>query len=813
MNETAPHRSRHTQQMTTLAAVGGLFLLLVVAAWLRVEYVRSANLHVDEFTSLWAAQQVREHGAPIMPSGVLYTRGLLYTWLLAGAELLFGAGRATAFGLGMVTGLLTILATWFVGKRSWSAPVGWLAAVGLTLLPEAIIWSSRARFYAQLQLFVLLAVWAAWESLRVAAHNRRMVWRWQIVYALALVCAIYSQEQAILLWPIIVLALLVWRGWRWLLSPPVLVAQIVVLVAIAARFVIEIAGQPGYFETIQSTRPYLGMIFDLTGAWRTYAPLLVGNGHLVWTVGALVAIAAALMTVARKHSIVRTPAEHQATLYFALPVVGILATLFLLVGTSWRDTRYLFLVQTFWLLLGAAGIVWALRWLAGLLGRPHWTAALAGSACVAMALYALSGWGALDKQEENFEQAFQIVDEQRTQASAVLSPQPPACAWVLGSPCDGYAIQRGYEEYVIPNAAGTLVDRWTGAPLIDTPEKLAEVIRAHPQTWLVSDAFRLATRYEGDYQRTILNQFARVAEEEGALVLRADGWVEQPQFDEAIVFSPTLRFGPLELVSATLVTNWDEAMTEIPVELEWRAVEPIAQQINTSLRLVNADGVLLAQSDGPPASGIIPTTLFFDQPLPDRKTLELPYDAIFGTERSRIRLEVAAYTLEPEVTPVGEVQAIWWMQPWSTQISLTPFLGGWENGITLTSAHTTTSLTNGVPPQRGETVEMSVQWFAGGPTETRQVSFMHLVASDGTVVAQDDHEVDGGFWPTTHWAETTIVDEFTFDIPADLPPGDYSVVIGWYDAASGERTLTTDGEPAIEIARWQIASQPAESQK
>jgi 4-amino-4-deoxy-L-arabinose transferase-like glycosyltransferase len=245
------------------ATIGGLLLLLAVAAWLRIDYLRGANLHVDEFTTLWAAQQVREQGAPIMPSGVLYTRGLLYTYLLAGAETLFGAGRITAFALSMVTGLITIVVTWIVGKRSWSAAVGWLGAVGLALLPEAIIWSSRARFYAQLHVFVLLALWAAWESIRDPAQNRHKTWLWQGAFAFSFICAVYSQEQAILLWPVVLLAMLLWRGWRWLLTAPVLTAQAAVLLAMGARLYIEIAGQPGYFETIQSTRPYLGMILML----------------------------------------------------------------------------------------------------------------------------------------------------------------------------------------------------------------------------------------------------------------------------------------------------------------------------------------------------------------------------------------------------------------------------------------------------------------------------------------------------------------------------------------------------------------------
>jgi len=786
------------------ATIGGLFLLLVVAAWLRIDYLRSANLHVDEFTTLWAAQQVREQGAPIMPSGVLYTRGLLYTYLLAALEILFDAGRATAFALSMVTGLVTIVVVWIVGRRHWSAAVGWLAAVGLTLLPEAIIWSSRARFYAQLQLFVLLALWAAWESIREPAQNRRKAWLWQGAFALAFICALYSQEQAILLWPVALLAMVFWRGWRWLFTPPVLTAQIAVAVAIGARLAIEIAGQPGYFETIQSTRPYLGLIFDIVGAWRTYAPLLIGGGHLVWTVAALIAVAVALVVAIRSRSLTRIAPEHQSTLYFALPVAGILASLFLLVGTSWRDTRYLLLVQPFWLLLGAAGIVWLLRWVATAAGRPHWTAALAGSACVAMALYALTGWGALDRQEENFEQAFRRVVEQRAEGSAVLSPQPPACAWVLGEPCDGYAIQRGYEEYVIPNADGTLVDRWTGAPLIDTTEKLAQVLRDHPQTWLVSDAFRLATRYDQAYLRTIIEQFEPIAEEEGAMVLRADGWKTLPQLDESIVFSPTLRFGPLELTAFSYNRNFTDT---IDIALGWTAAEPIDGQINTSVRLVNQNGEIVSQIDGPPANGIIPTTLFGDMPLPDRKTLEMPWDKLIQFEHSRNRIEIAVYAVGEEITPLGEPQPVWWFNAGSDHIALTKPLGMWENGVILTDADVEV---NGEYTQQvgnvraGDQIAVHIQWLTDTPTETPLIGFVHLLGPDGTVIAQDDHEPDDGFYPTNRWQFGTVASEFIFALPDVLPAGEYRMVTGWYDKATSKRVPVSDGADTIEIARLEI---------
>ena len=61
------------------AVIGGVLLaaILGLAFWLRWRYIHDISLYVDEFTTLWAATRVQELGIPRMPSGVLYTRGLL----------------------------------------------------------------------------------------------------------------------------------------------------------------------------------------------------------------------------------------------------------------------------------------------------------------------------------------------------------------------------------------------------------------------------------------------------------------------------------------------------------------------------------------------------------------------------------------------------------------------------------------------------------------------------------------------------------------------------------------------------------------
>src|SRR5690606_1558805 len=138
---------------------------------------------------------------PLMPSGVLYTRGLLASYI----EALFLTIGGFSYLVGRLPSILfwlaTILLTFAIGRRDWPRfgwAVGWLAAVGLTLLPEAIMWSGRARFYAQLQCFALLTVWSAYQAITAPSQSPRStaggwraawhdpVWQFPCFFTLAL---------------------------------------------------------------------------------------------------------------------------------------------------------------------------------------------------------------------------------------------------------------------------------------------------------------------------------------------------------------------------------------------------------------------------------------------------------------------------------------------------------------------------------------------------------------------------------------------------------------------------------------------------
>src|SRR5262249_23762142 len=140
----------------------------------------------------------------------------------------------------------------------WNLRVAWLAAIGLALLPEAVIWSGRARFYSQLLLFVLLTMWAGFEAIVPTPQARAIAGgtRPLLLFALYFSLAVFAQEETILLFPSLVLAMWLWRGWRFLWRPAVLAANLICVAAMGLRFLIEEVGQPGYFATMQAQKPY-----------------------------------------------------------------------------------------------------------------------------------------------------------------------------------------------------------------------------------------------------------------------------------------------------------------------------------------------------------------------------------------------------------------------------------------------------------------------------------------------------------------------------------------------------------------------------
>ncbi|MDJ0754323.1 MAG: DUF2079 domain-containing protein [Ardenticatenaceae bacterium] len=79
-------------------------------------------------------------------------------------------------------------------------------------------------------------------------------------------------------------------------------------------------------------------------------------------------------------------------------------------------------------------------------------------------------------------------------------------------------------------------------------------------------------------------------------------------------------------------------------------------------------------------------------------------------------------------------------------------------------------------------------WQTDSPIDPALTVFLHLAAADGFVQAQRDSEPAFGFYPTPKWRPGEVVgDMHCLQIPVGLAPGEYTLLVGLYDGATGER--------------------------
>jgi hypothetical protein len=142
---------------------------------------------VDEEFTEFAVRGILAHGIPLLPSGLLYDRGLAYSYLSALIN-----GRIVS----LICAALVVLMTASLVRKYFSTAAGRLAgALVATSIP---FWATAttARFYAPFLLAVLVAIasLASWPMLLVAALVARLLHELAFLLPLIpLACAIVSR--------------------------------------------------------------------------------------------------------------------------------------------------------------------------------------------------------------------------------------------------------------------------------------------------------------------------------------------------------------------------------------------------------------------------------------------------------------------------------------------------------------------------------------------------------------------------------------------------------------------------------------------
>jgi len=88
----------------------------------------------------------------------------------------------------------------------------------------------------------------------------------------------------------------------------------------------------------------------------------------------------------------------------------------------------------------------------------------------------------------------------------------------------------------------------------------------------------------------------------------------------------------------------------------------------------------------------------------------------------------------------------------------------------------------------GALVPLTLQWHAAQPLGSNYKVFVHIGPVDGPPVAQNDAEPAAGYRPTSQWAQgQPVADPRAVWLKPSTPTGEYAVLVGMYDANTGQR--------------------------
>jgi uncharacterized membrane protein len=106
----------------------------------------------------------------------------------------------------------------------------------------------------------------------------------------------------------------------------------------------------------------------------------------------------------------------------------------------------------------------------------------------------------------------------------------------------------------------------------------------------------------------------------------------------------------------------------------------------------------------------------------------------------------------------------------------------------------------------GASLPILLQWTAGQSPPTDYTVFVHLIAPDGAKVAQHDtYPAWLTAQPTSQWLpDQPVLDRHVLDLPANLPPGSYTLLAGLYNAGTMERLTLPNGDDTFTLTQIEI---------
>ncbi len=232
----------------------------------------------------------------------------------------------------------------------------------------------------------------------------------------------------------------------------------------------------------------------------------------------------------------------------------------------------------------------------------------------------------------------------------------------------------------------------------------------------------------------------------------------------------------------------------IDVSLFWQVVGETENNFSLFVQLVDRDGERIAGRDTHSGLGRYPTSRW--QPgeiIQDTIPLYIPEDAaglqglalniglhdekgdllLTEADQDTLTLEIIRLAGSEVIEPVGEVVHY--------------LFGDLVELVAVDPPGKTAAV--------GEVIPYSLTWRAVQPPGEDYVVFVHLVDEAGGLAATFDHPPANGKFPTRLWQSgDTVIDDRQLQLPEDLSPGSYQVLVGWYRLDDLSRLPVTDDQ-------------------
>jgi hypothetical protein len=240
-----------------------------------------------------------------------------------------------------------------------------------------------------------------------------------------------------------------------------------------------------------------------------------------------------------------------------------------------------------------------------------------------------------------------------------------------------------------------------------------------------------------------------------------------------------------ELLDAEISTDGTAPHTHFYVTLHWRALGPTDIDLLTYVHGVEGDWL---RRDSYPGTGTLRSTDWQPgQTWAERFVVPVPGGAL--VDQQRVYRVIAGLYDPTTETPLPAT-------PPTADDATLPLIGDvavhGDPQPTLNVAYRIGDSVTAAAPTLPDDETLCLTWQLAQPAPADYSVYVHLLAADGELIAQQDHQPLAGGYPFTRWTSAEVVD-YCLSLPAALPP-DGQIRIGLYDPTTGERPPITTAD-------------------